>query len=240
MKIREILKRAFMPRQCILCKEVIDYDQEMPFCESCMVEWLANLDLMCGTCGFDAENCICLPEGVREINHSIASFGVFYTPKAMTPVNRIVYRLKRDYKLEVIRFCANIIYQRALKLCEKYKIDYSDFCVTFPPRKYDSVKKYGYDHAELLAKEFAKLMGLELIKVFENVGEKEQKSLTKKQRLANAASSFDLLDGLQLKGKSLFLIDDVMTTGATLHVCARMLRHKGAKTIIPITFAKDM
>lgn len=240
MKIREILKRAFITRQCILCKDVIDYDLEMPFCDSCMTEWLANLDIMCDTCGFDAENCICLPEAVREINHSVASFGVFYTPKAMTPVNRIVYRLKRDYKIEVIRFCANIIYQRALSLCKKYKIDPSEFLVTFPPRRRDSVAKYGYDHAELLAKEFARLMGLELINVFENVGKEEQKTLTKKQRLANAAASFELLEGLSLKGKSLFLIDDVMTSGATLNVCARMLRYKGVKTIIPITFAKDM
>ena len=239
MKVKEILKRAFIPRACILCGNVIDYELEEPFCDECQIEWLKNLDIMCDTCGFDSENCICLPEKVREINHSIASFGVFYTPSEMTPVNRIVYRLKRDYRLEVINLCADIICKRAISLCEKYKIDYTNFLVTYPPRRYDSVVKYGYDHAQLLAKEFARKMGLELLDAFENVGEAEQKTLTREQRLKNAARSFELIDGLNLKGKSVFLIDDVMTSGATLNVCARMLRHVGVKSVIPITFAKD-
>lgn len=239
MKVNEVLKRAFLPRLCILCGDVIDYDLDEPFCDKCRVEWLKNLDIMCDDCGFDCENCICLPEKVREINHSLASFGVFYTPSEMTPANRIVYRLKRDYKLEIIRFCADVIFKRAISLCEKYKIDYTDYLVTFPPRKYDSVIKYGYDHAELLAREFAKRMGLEVVVAFENVGETEQKTLTRAQRFKNAASSFELVEGLKLKKKGMFLIDDVMTSGATLNVCARMLYHVGAKSVIPITFAKD-
>lgn len=240
MRVSEILKRAFIARQCILCKEVIDYDLDEPFCEDCQIEWLRNLDLMCDVCGLDCESCICLPENVREINHSVATFGVFYSPNQETPANRIVYRLKRDYIKEVINFCADIMYKRAIKLCEKYKIDYSNFIVTYPTRRADSTLKYGYDHAELLARAFADKMGLSAITAFENVGKEEQKTLTKAQRLTNAARSYKIADGLSIKGKGVLLVDDVMTTGATLNACAKLLKRKGAKMIIPITFAKDM
>ena len=240
MKILEILKRAFITRKCILCKDVIDYDSKEPFCENCKIEWLNNLDIMCSKCGFDCDYCTCLPEKVREINHSIAAFGVFYTPDASTPVNRIVYKLKRDYNLETIRFCAEIIYRKILKLCAKYGINYREFVITFPPRRDHSVFKYGYDHAKLLANELSKKIGVRVEEYFDNVGSKEQKTLTKNDRLSNAAESYALFDDADVKGKSIFIVDDVMTSGATLNVCSRMLLLEGAKCVIPVTFAKDM
>ena len=239
MKISQILKRAFIVRKCILCGEVIDYDRKAPFCDECTSLWLANLDLMCIKCGFDCDYCTCLPDKVREINHSIASFGVFYSPELMTPVNRVVYKLKRNYNFEVIRFCAEVMKRKAIKFCAKLSINYRSFIVTFPPRRRDAVLEYGYDHAKLLAKEFAIKMGLELRECFKNVGKKEQKGLSRSDRLFNAINSFKVKDGIDVKGKSVFLVDDVMTSGATLNACAKMLIFEGAKQVIPITFAKD-
>ena len=57
MKVNEVLKRAFLPRLCILCGDVIDYDLDEPFCDKCRVEWLKNLDIMCDDCGFDCDIC---------------------------------------------------------------------------------------------------------------------------------------------------------------------------------------
>lgn len=239
MKISQLLKRAFIVRKCVLCKDPIDYNRETPICDECMTDWLSNLDLMCAKCGFDCDYCTCLPDKVREINHSIATFGVFYTPDYSTPVNRIVYKLKRDYNFEVVKFCASIMRKKAIKLCMKNSINYRSFLVTYPPRRKKAIDKYGYDHAELLAKEFSKSMGLQLVKCFENVGKEEQKTLDKTDRLLNAVKSFESIDELDVKDKNIFLVDDVMTSGATLNVCARMLLQQGARQVVAVTFAKD-
>lgn len=240
MKISEIIRQAFVPRICLFCEEPIDYDQEIPICEDCLPDWLANLDMMCDECGFDSESCICLPEMVREINHSIAGFGVFYTPKLLTPVNQVVYMVKREYNIDAMRFCANIMYKTALRLCAKHGVKYNDFVVTFPPRRERAEIKYGYDHAKMLAQFFAEKMNLKVEEFFENTGIKEQKTLDRAGRAENAKRSYVLLDDIDVKGKNVFIIDDVMTSGSTLNRCARLLRKKGAKQIIPITFAKDM
>ncbi len=239
MKFSQILKRAFIVRKCILCGDPVDYDREAPICDECIPEWLSNLDMMCAKCGFDADYCTCLPDKVREINHSIATFGVFYMPNYETPVNKIVYKLKRNYNFEVIKFCAGVMRKKTIKLCAKNSINYRNFIVTYPPRRKKAVNNYGYDHAQLLAKEFAKRMRLKLVPCFKNIGSKEQKTLTKNDRLLNAVKSFEPLDEINVKDRNIFLIDDVMTSGATLNVCARILIQKGAKQVIPVTFAKD-
>ena len=239
MRIRQILKRAFIVRKCIICGEAIDYDRQTPICDECLPQWLTNLDLMCIKCGFDCDYCTCLPDKIREINRSIATFGVFYSPNLITPVNRVVYKLKRNYNFEVIRFCASIMRKKAIKLCAKNSINYTKFIVAFPERRKGAIQKYGYDHARLLAKEFAKIMDLELVDCIKNIGKDEQKSLSKSDRIFNAMNSFKIKEGVDVKGKSIFLVDDVMTSGATLNVCARLLLLEGAKQVIPITFAKD-
>lgn len=240
MRISQILKRAFIPRLCVFCKEVIDYDLDEPICEECMIDWLENLDMMCSKCGFDSDYCTCLPDRIREINNSIATFGVFYTPSMSTPVNRLVYRLKRDYNFEVIRLCASIMYKKAIKLCAKHSIKFRSYIVTFPPRRKKSVIKYGYDHAQRLAKEFAKKMKIKMIPCLKNVGKKEQKKLDKSERFFNASTSYEMLEGVDVEGKKIFIVDDVMTSGATINSCARILKENGAIDVIPITFAKDM
>lgn len=238
IKLKDFLKRAFITRKCILCGDVIDYKRDAPFCDECLPEWLNNLDSMCLKCGFDCDFCTCLPERVREISH-LSAFGVFYSPKLSTPVNRIVYRMKRDYNLPTIRYCAKVLVKKIVKSFAKNGVSYKGFVVTYPPRRKKAVSKYGYDHAELLAKEVAKLLKLDIVKAFKNIGAEEQKALTKTQRFANASGAYALLDNISLKNKKFLIVDDVMTSGATLNICSRMLLSNGASAVVPVAFAKD-
>ena len=41
-----------------------------------------------------------------------------------------------------------------------------------------------------------------------------------------------------IKGKNILIVDDVMTTGATLNECAKVLKHAGARKIFVATFAR--
>ena len=236
--LKDFLKRAFITRKCILCGDVIDYERETPFCDECLPEWLNNLDFMCVKCGFDCDFCTCLPERVREISH-LSTFGVFYTPKASTPVNRIVYKMKREHNFPTIRFCAKILAKKVVKSFAKNGTSYKDFVITYPARRKKSIIKYGYDHAELLAKELSKFLRLEYVKVFKNLGAEEQKALTKTQRFSNASGAYEIIKGANVKNKKFLIVDDVMTSGATLNICSKMLLSEGASAVVPIAFAKD-
>ena len=65
-----------------------------------------------------------------------------------------------------------------------------------------------------------------------------QTSLSRRQRLANIKGAFRVPRPEIIKDKSVTLVDDIFTTGATINECARVLRQAGAKKIIGLTFAR--
>jgi ComF family protein len=65
-----------------------------------------------------------------------------------------------------------------------------------------------------------------------------QGDLTRAQRRANVRGAFRARRGVRLRGKTVVLIDDVMTTGATFEACARALRRAGAKEVRALALAR--
>jgi len=67
-----------------------------------------------------------------------------------------------------------------------------------------------------------------------------QKGLTREEREANVKDAFKVADHAAIKGKNIVLIDDVVTTGATLSACTRTLKSAGAKSVSCLVFAKAL
>ena len=99
----------------------------------------------------------------------------------------------------------------------------------------------GFNQSEILAKTVAinfnwtYSSGL-LIKKYQT---KPQVGLSAQQRLMNITGAFKLDNQAKVKGKKILLIDDVMTTGATLSECAKVLRQAGAKEVWGLVIASD-
>jgi predicted amidophosphoribosyltransferase len=56
--------------------------------------------------------------------------------------------------------------------------------------------------------------------------------------MENLRNAFSLSQNRSMRGKHLVLVDDVLTTGATLHNCARTLLANGAESVRAITLAR--
>lgn len=67
-----------------------------------------------------------------------------------------------------------------------------------------------------------------------------QTDLTGKDRSGNLEGSFSVRFPLELKDKSIMLVDDVVTTGATLEACAVKLLRAGAKSVTGFTLARTL
>ena len=63
--------------------------------------------------------------------------------------------------------------------------------------------------------------------------------MTRTERRQELRGAFALVDGADVQGKDLLLVDDIMTTGATLTECARVLRHGGARRVYAIALAGE-
>ncbi|MBQ6892731.1 MAG: ComF family protein, partial [Clostridia bacterium] len=122
---------------------------------------------------------------------------------------------------------------------ELFKIDNGllpvDPIVTFAPRLPNAVKKYGYDQGKLLAENYAKIGGYKFKTLFRRKmipRQTQQKLLNYRQRAANVKGAFAICDVEQIYGRNVILIDDVVTSGATLGECISLLYENGAKTVI--------
>lgn len=89
----------------------------------------------------------------------------------------------------------------------------------------------GYDHAQLIANEFAKLRGLKSTSLLYRQHSYSQVGSNRILRIEQATQSLALKHGQNLEGKNIILIDDVCTTGSTLAVCAELLKNAGAKQV---------
>ena len=239
MKIGEILKRIFVERYCLVCGDPISYDFDEPFCKECIEDWRELKSIKCRSCGRLQYDCTCLPKYAKKINHSIVVWCVFYDTAQNGSVNQLFTYLKRKYDRQVIDFCTDKMKQAVLAIFKKRGLDLKGYYVTYAPRSKSNVNKFGFDHSRKLALSLAKKLELKVKVTFKNKGKTEQKELNKRQRVQNAAGAYSIIPNSVCKGDKLLLVDDILTTGATMYTCALQLYKNGAESVVPVVFAKD-
>lgn len=122
-------------------------------------------------------------------------------------------------------------------ICRKLaQIPTPDAVVCVPLTK-KAERRRGYNQSGLLAAGIAERLSLPYLK---NVTEKirdttEQKGLARREREKNLSGCFRVRERKKIKGKTLLLVDDVMTTGATADEVCRKLRGAGAKRVYVAT-----
>ena len=102
--------------------------------------------------------------------------------------------------------------------------------VTWVPLSRRRLRERGYDQARLLAKATAKELGLPLTPTLHKQRNTQPQSRTGAYRMKR---------GADVTGKRVLLIDDVVTTGATLSECARVLGKAGAEQVVCATVARS-
>jgi ComF family protein len=100
------------------------------------------------------------------------------------------------------------------------------------------IRQRGYDHTLLVARHVAKLQGVALEQPLYRVGNDMQRGNGKHLRSEQAARAFGIKNHVKHSGPYL-LIDDVITTGATLQYAARALRQAGAREVWVAVIARQ-
>lgn len=99
-------------------------------------------------------------------------------------------------------------------------------------------RQRGYDQAVLLARELARELHLPTQKCLARLGQSRQVGTSRKLRLSQLEQAFRVTDCRAVKGECVLLVDDVITTGATLEAAASVLKKAGAKQVDAVVFAQ--
>jgi len=106
------------------------------------------------------------------------------------------------------------------------------------PLSIKGLRERGFNQSLLVARVLSKKMRIPLLMdtLFKIKETPPQIGLSAKERLSNIRKAF-MVKG-KIEGLRLFLVDDVMTTGATVTECSKVLKKAGAKEVIVLTLAR--
>lgn len=97
----------------------------------------------------------------------------------------------------------------------------------------------GFNQCELLARPLEIRMRVPVVRAIRKTRHTEtQASSTPAQRRSNLTGAFVLVGKGIVEGKRVLLVDDVLTTGATVTMCSNLLRRGGAKSVTVLTLAR--
>ena len=114
--------------------------------------------------------------------------------------------------------------------------------VTWAPLSRKRLRSRGYDQARLLAQPLAAHLGVPCERLLVKTRNIRAQSGTKdvQTRMTNVKDAYAIAGGVDLVGKTVLLVDDIVTSGATLGECAGVLRRAGAEKIFALTLACTM
>lgn len=219
MKPGRLLDLIF-PRQCPVCGKLLPFGAEHCSCHS-----LQNRRVhppACEHCGAEKNRCTCILPGELRLGHVAAPF--YYTGK----VRDELLELKFDGEKKRVSKLAR---EMALCFAERFA-DVQPEIVSFVPMTRKSERSRGFNQSALLAEEIAALLFLPCAALLEKTRETEaQHTLGEQDRKTNLKRAFALRPQVIVRGKTVLLVDDIKTTGATLSECERVLLENGAAAV---------
>ncbi len=136
----------------------------------------------------------------------------------------------------------SVRYGALIAECIENNLDCSGIdVISCVPLSSKRLRKRGYNQAELLAKEISKALSIPYMPLLKKTKDNPAQSGTKnaKERLSNVVGVYSVQSKVSIEGKAVLLVDDIVTTGATLSECARMLRMAGAERVYAATLARQ-
>ncbi|MBX4200947.1 ComF family protein [Candidatus Parcubacteria bacterium] len=167
-------------------------------------------------------------------------FALPYQEKALT--RKLIYQFKYEPYLKSLAKPLAAILAEHLIITKKNTEQIWENSFLMPvPMEIKKMKKRGYNQAGELAKELSKIITVPAVykNLIKTKRTQSQTTLSAIQRQKNQENAFALKNPGQIRGKKIFLVDDVYTTGATMEECARVLKDAGAKQVWGIAFARE-
>lgn len=106
------------------------------------------------------------------------------------------------------------------------------------PTATSRVRQRGYDQSVLIARHLGKRYGLQVSELLVRHGQSRQVGSKRDQRVVQLVEAYTVRKPIQVVGSHIILVDDVMTTGATIEAAARALKKAGARTVDACVFAR--
>ncbi len=240
----EILDFIF-PKHCVSCKKLGSY-----LCENCFSYLSFNVKSLCLVCNKPTFNGLTHPYCVTK--YSID--GCFSALPYNKTAQKLIYNFKyKPYLTDLKSVLVDLFYDSLIQNEDFNKeLEKGGWIFVPIPLFSSKLRKRGYNQAEIMAKELSKKFNLKTIDILKRVRDtKTQVGHSNIERKLNIKGAFELNNQKSIiknhpstssgfrKNCSIFLVDDVVTTGSTLLEASKILKRNGVKRVIGLTLARD-
>jgi len=235
-KLSQKFLNVIFPKTCLICNKIInggnfcveDWNKlhflQKPACNICFqpFEFRVDDEMICGKC----------LQKRPEYFKALAVLNYDETSKIL------ITKFKYFDQINLAKYFAELMFKQAKEILSDV-----DFIAPIPLHKLRIINRK-YNQSALLAKNISTLGNKKLLLdlLVRTKNNKPQASLNQRMRRKNVVGIFKMKEKYcwEIKGKNILLIDDVITTGATIESCCRVLKNSGVAKIYVLTLTKTM
>lgn len=209
------------PFSCVRCKR-----EGKLVCEECkrrVAEPKVSTCALCNSLTKDFQLC-------QACRRKTKLRGVLVASQYKGGVKTLIRMLKYERAQRASRFLADLLVQYV----NSNNYDY----ISWVPVSSRRFRQRGYNQAKLIAKRVAAKTDVPYIESLGRLGHARQVGTDRKLRILQLKGRMYVIKPERLKNKRVLIIDDVLTTGATLSECANVLSANGAKSVWGAAVAK--
>ena len=234
-----------VPPKCEICGAT---SKGGVLCEDCRKKFVRECFEHCPICGMTAQNCVCGADFTEVTGTELGGAHFFSLTfyrseskygKDERVTEQLIYSLKESGRPS--GFFAEEMSRGLKALFARAGEDPSEWTITYPPRSSAKFYKNGFDQSEITAEKLARLLGCRTEKTLIRGGRSaEQKTLDSQSRHENAESTLVTIRRNIKQGGKYLLLDDIITSGATVEAAAKLLYSCGAAEVFPISICRTM
>lgn len=201
------------PKRCVLCKK-----QGFYLCENCFSYLSFDVKSLCLLCNKPSYNGLTHPVCAKK--YSID--GCFSALSYNKTTQKLIYNFKYKPFLTDLKTVLSELFYESIIQNENFnkQLQKGDWILVPIPLLLTKLRKRGYNQAEILARGLSKNLNLKTFNILEK-----------------SKDSFLIKKGFEIKEINIFLVDDIVKTGATLKKAAKVLKEFGAGKVFGLTLA---
>lgn len=231
------MSEVIFPPQCLGCAEILHTFNDQIFCPTCKEQIHLITGSICHICGTTfpdspAESHLCADCLEKKPYFSCARAVFSYENIILNAIHRFKYKRHISIGETLASFMTDFQFPN---------IDYADYSIILPvPLHIKRLRERGFNQSLILARAIGEKhqMPVDFSLLKRHKFTLTQTGSNKKERKQNIKGAFEVTDKKKIAGKSIILIDDVYTTGATVNECAKTLIKAGAQKVSVLTLAR--
>jgi ComF family protein len=231
---------VFFPAGCRICDKLLTRASRVPICEECLASFEAPPEKKCELCGQPLAAMTAVKAGPFVCHACQQKTYAFDRARSFGIYDGPLVRAILLLKWERIEPLGSWFAQRLAEIARReVELLAGDVVVPVPLHR-DRERERGYNQAGLISKPLARRLDLphKSVLLMRTRPRPNKQVLSFEERWESVRGAFATRPGSQVDNKRVLLVDDVMTTGATLDACARALLESGAKSVIGLTVAR--